>query len=439
MGDGLLPWMAAGFGPGSVIAGYRLEEQIGRGGMAVVFRAHDERLNRQIALKILSPALAADRGFRQRFIRESQAAAAVDDPNIIPVFEAGDADGVLFIAMRLVRGGDIKSLVAEQGPLPPARAEWIVSAIASALDAAHARGLVHRDVKPHNMLLEVRPGRPDHVYLSDFGLSKASVGSSGLTGSGQFLGTVDYCAPEQIQGQAVDGRVDQYALGCTAFELLCGDPPFTRDHGMAALFAHISAETPALTARRSELDPAVDQVFARVLAKDPADRYTSCQEFADALRQALGVQPYAIHGQMDRPLTPSAEPAAPEKELAAPVSADSPAAQEPRRKKRAPRRSGLVAAEVTTPDTVAVLTEDKKDVISLTAPPEESPPAGDLHPSHPSHPSQLGQTTNLRKIRPAPDRSPGISDQETETAGAAKASQTRHQVQRDRVDVAGSR
>src|SRR6185437_6152513 len=196
---------------------------------------------------------------------------------------------------------------------------------------------------------------------------------------------------------------------------------------MAALFAHISAETPALTARRSELDPAVDQVFARVLAKDPADRYTSCQEFADALRQALGVQPYAIHGQMDRPLTPSAEPAAPEKELAAPVSADLPAAQEPRRKKRAPRRSGLVAAEVTAPDTVAVLTED------------ESPPAGDRHPSHPSHPSQLGQTTNLRKIRPAPDRSPGISDQETETAGAAKASQTRHQVQRDRVDVAGSR
>src|SRR5215469_9418584 len=205
--------MAGGAGPGSVIAGYRLEEQIGRGGMAVVFRAHDERLNRQVALKILSPALAADTAFRLRFMRESQAAAAVDDPHIIPVYEAGDADGVLFIAMRLVRGGDIKSLVAERGPLPPARAEWIVSAVASALDTAHAHGLVHRDVKPHNMLLEVRPGRPDHVYLSDFGLSKASLDQSGLTATGLFLGTVAYAPPEQLLGNTVDGRTDQYALG----------------------------------------------------------------------------------------------------------------------------------------------------------------------------------------------------------------------------------
>ena len=162
----------AGFSAGSRIAGYRLEEQIGEGGMAVVFRARDERLQRQVALKILSPALAADEEFRRRFIRESRSAAAVDDPHIIPVFEAGDANGVLFIAMRYVPGGDVGTLVRRLGPLPGARAAAIVSAVASALDAAHAAGLVHRDVKPANMLVDARPGRPDHVYLSDFGLTK---------------------------------------------------------------------------------------------------------------------------------------------------------------------------------------------------------------------------------------------------------------------------
>src|SRR5580692_948244 len=159
------PAVPGGFGPGSRIAGYRLEEQIGQGGMAVVFRAHDERLDRTVALKILAPALAADEAFRQRFIRESRAAAAVDDPHIIPVFEAGEADGVLFIAMRYVSGGDVRTLLDRDGALPAGRAAAIISAVASALDAAHAAGLTHRDVKPANMLIDVRPGRPDHVYL----------------------------------------------------------------------------------------------------------------------------------------------------------------------------------------------------------------------------------------------------------------------------------
>lgn len=287
MGDEVLPWAAGGFIPGALIAGYRLEEQIGRGGMAVVFRAHDERLNRLVALKILAPALAADTGFRHRFIRESQAAAAVDDPNIIPVYEAGESDGVLFIAMRLVRGGDIKSRVATGGPLPVEQAMWIVSAMASALDAAHAAGLVHRDVKPANMLLELRRDRPFHVYLSDFGLSKAAVATSGLTGSGQFLGTVDYSAPEQIQGRTVDGRTDQYALGCAAFEFLAGEPPFPRDHGMATLLAHLTEVPPSISARREGLPPSADHVFTKVLAKKPEDRYSTCQEFADALGLVL--------------------------------------------------------------------------------------------------------------------------------------------------------
>ena len=206
--------VAGGFTAGSRIAGYRLETEIGRGGMAVVFRARDERLGRLVALKILAPALAADEAFRQRFIRESRAAAAVDDPHIIPVFEAGEADGVLFIAMRYVSGGDVRTLLDSIGPLPAGRAAAIISPVASALDAAHAAGLVHRDVKPANMLVDTRSGRPDHVYLSDFGLSKAAASPRGLTGTGQFLGTLEYIAPEQLEGKPVDGRADEYALAC---------------------------------------------------------------------------------------------------------------------------------------------------------------------------------------------------------------------------------
>src|SRR3984893_3484663 len=200
--DGEVPGAGvfASFSVGSQIAGYRLEEKIGQGGMAVVFRAQDERLPRQVALKILSPALAADDEFRYRFIRESRSAAAVDDPHIIPVYEAGDADGVLFIAMRYVPGGDVGTMLRRQGPLAVARAAAIISAVASALDAAHAAGLAPRDVKPANMLVDTRPGRPDHVYLSDFGLTKDALSSVSQTGTGNFLGTPAYCAPEQIQG-----------------------------------------------------------------------------------------------------------------------------------------------------------------------------------------------------------------------------------------------
>jgi serine/threonine protein kinase len=191
----------------SRVAGYLLETQVGAGGMAVVYRARDEHLGRLVALKVMASAMAADAMFRQRFTRESRAAAAVDHPHIIPVYEAGEADGVLFIAMRFVGGGDVGSLLRREGPLPSARAASIISPVASALDAAHAVGLVHRDVKPANMLLDTHPGRPDHVYLSDFGLSKG-VQSSRLTVSGQFLGTPDYMAPEQIEGgPSTDGRI----------------------------------------------------------------------------------------------------------------------------------------------------------------------------------------------------------------------------------------
>src|ERR1019366_3813762 len=259
------------------IAGYRLEEQVGQGGMAVVFRARDEHLGRVVALKILAPALAADEAFRQRFVRESRAAAAVDDPHIVPVFEAGEASGVLFIAMRFVPGGDVRTVMHHDGPLGPAR----------------RAGLVHRDVKPGNMLVDAQPGRPDHVYLSDFGLSKGAMSTSvGLTGAGQFRGTGDSISREQIEGKPVDGRADEYALACATFEMLTGAPPFRRDEAMAVMYAQLSEPPPLVTSQRPDLPPAADQVFARALAKAPAERYASCREFADALRAAFGLAAY---------------------------------------------------------------------------------------------------------------------------------------------------
>jgi serine/threonine protein kinase len=287
--EGKVGGMPASVPTGSRIAGYWLEDRICAGAMAVVFRAVDERLRRRVALKVLPPELAADREFRERFIRESRAAAAVDDPHLIPVYEAGEADGVLFIAMRYVAGGDVRSLVRRNGPLSPERMAAIVLPVASALDAAHAAGLVHRDVKPANMLLDVGQGRPDHVYLADFGISRQMLSAAGLTGTGHFLGTADYCAPEQIQGLPVDGRADQYALACTVFELLSGQPPFRRDETAAVIWAQMTQPPPSLTSRQPGFPPAVDGVLAKALAKRPETRYSTCQEFADALRAALGL------------------------------------------------------------------------------------------------------------------------------------------------------
>jgi WD40 repeat protein len=279
------------FAPGTLVAGYRVEESLGAGGMAVVYRARDERLGRMVALKVLGPALAADEEFRRRFIAESRAAAAVDHPNIVPVYEAGRAGDALFIAMRLVTGGDLRQVLDREGPLPPARAAQFLSPVASALDAAHRAGLVHRDVKPANILVDRQPDRPEHVYLSDFGISQGTGSAAGLTGSAQYLGTPEYTSPEQVKGRPVDGRADQYALACIAWHLLTGTVPFRRDLGMAVLFAHLYEPLPPLDALQ-QLPAAAGKVLARALAKDPGERYPSCGEFADALRDALALPPY---------------------------------------------------------------------------------------------------------------------------------------------------
>ena len=280
-------WLLAGLAPGAVVAGHRLEARIGAGGMAVVFRSTDERLGRTVALKVLAPTLAGDSQFRERFIRESRAAAAVDHPHIIPVYGAGEADGILYLAMRYVSGGDLRSVMHREGPLPAERAAFLLSPVASALDAAHAAGLVHRDVKPANILVDTSPGRPDHLYLSDFGLAKEAASVAGLTGTGQFLGTADYAAPEQISGGRAHQQTDQYALACVAFTMLTGTLPFARDAPMAVLWAHLNDPPPSVTVRRFDLSPAVDQVLAR--SQDPA-----------AIRDREQTQPSPNHGGHDR-------------------------------------------------------------------------------------------------------------------------------------------
>jgi len=274
--------------PGSQLAGYVIEEQVGAGGMAVVFRARDSVLGRLAALKVLSPTLAADQAFRVRFLRESRAVASVEEPHIIPVYGAGDADGVLYIATKFVSGGDLADVLQRAGgALEPPRVAMFIEQVAAALDAAHAAGLVHRDVKPGNVLVDVVQGRGEHAYLSDFGLSKPAMAVTGLTATGTFLGTPDYAPPEQIRGEPVDGRGDQYSLACMAFALLTGNLPFHRQETMATLFAHLNDPVPPLSQFRGDLPPGTDAVLARGLAKEARDRYARCGEFAAALRDAL--------------------------------------------------------------------------------------------------------------------------------------------------------
>jgi serine/threonine protein kinase len=298
------------------IADYRLDQLIGRGGMAAVYVAQDERSGRTVALKVLAPELARDDAFRARFLRETRAAAAVGHPHIIPVYDVGEAGGSLYLAMRYVQGGDVRSLLNRLGPLPVPWAWNTIAQVASALDAAHAHGLVHRDVKPANLLLDAGGGpngsapgtgsgggEADHVYLSDFGISKDPP-PGGIIAMGKFVGNLDYVAPEQIEGRALDGRADLYALACAGFELLCGSPPFGQDPGLTVMYAQLYAPPPAATARRGDLPAAVDQVLATALAKNPADRYASCAQFADDLYAALGLG-------SDEPGRPPATPGSP--------------------------------------------------------------------------------------------------------------------------------
>jgi serine/threonine protein kinase len=336
-----------GLAPGSRVAGYLIEELVGVGGMAAVFRARDVGLGRLVALKLLT----GDEAIRQRFAGEALAAAAVDHPNIIPVYAAGEADGYQYIAMRFAVGQDLHELIRREGGLAARRVAAFISPVASALDAAHEAGLVHRDVKPANILVDARPGWPEHVYLSDFGVARHLRSLGSLTVPGQFLGTPDYAAPEQASGQPVDGRADQYALACVAYELLSGTVPFKRDEPVLVLYAHVSAAPPRLTAARPDLPAAADAVLAKAMDKLPERRYDSCGDFADALREALGLEPYEPRRQR-RPPAPSRLPVAspapgqgiPTRTLTVPESATPPSQFRP-----APAPSGGVPTQAMTP------------------------------------------------------------------------------------------
>jgi serine/threonine-protein kinase len=273
---------------GDTLAGYEIEALVGQGGMGEVFRAHDVRLDRTIALKVLGLHLVGSERFRVRFLRESMLAARLDHPNVIPIFEAGESEGTLYIAMRLVEGTDLRAILHEEGTLEPARAIDLLAPVAGALDAAHAAGLVHRDVKPANILVASTPEAdpPEHVYLSDFGLTTLSADAGD---SGPFTGTADYAAPELVTRGAVDHRVDVYALACVLFECLTGKPPYAGDSVMAVLWGHVNDPVPAASERNPALPARVDDVLGRALAKEPKARYSSCRDLVADLRQALGV------------------------------------------------------------------------------------------------------------------------------------------------------
>jgi Protein kinase domain len=260
--------------------------------MGVVYRAVQLGLERVVAVKVITPELASDIGFRERFERESHVAASIEHPNVIPVHYAGDSDGELYIIMRYVEGTDLRALIREQSRLDPQRAAEIVAQVAQALDAAHASGLVHRDVKPGNVLVSSTNGR-DHGYLTDFGLTKRLASAAGLTRTGEWVGTVDYVAPEQIEGKAVDARADVYALGCVLHQALTGEVPYVRDSDVAKMYAHLNEPPPSVTQLVPDLSPAFDAVVARAMAKDPAARYPSAGDLglaAQAAAQGLLVE-----------------------------------------------------------------------------------------------------------------------------------------------------
>ena len=272
--------MRAAISPGMIFAGYRVEELVGRGGMGVVYRATDLSLERPVALKLVAPELAEDERFRERFLREPRLAASLDHPHVIPIYEAGEHDGQLYLAMRFVEGSDLRRILEREEKLSPERTLAVLAQVADALDAAHRRALVHRDVKPANVLLDEN----GHAYLTDFGITKQVGGDS--TDTGRVVGTLDYLAPEQIRGEPVDGRTDVYALGCVLYECLAGAPPFRRTTEAEILWAHMQ-EQPAPLRDHPRLDP----VLRKALAKDREDRYKTCAELIEAAAPALGLGP----------------------------------------------------------------------------------------------------------------------------------------------------
>jgi tRNA A-37 threonylcarbamoyl transferase component Bud32/quercetin dioxygenase-like cupin family protein len=271
---------------GRAFLDYRIEEPLGQGGMGVVYAAQDTRLKRKVALKLMAPELALDERFRERFVRESELAMSLEHPNVVPIHDAGEADGRLYLVMRCVEGTDLRALLRAGAALEPGRALALVRQIGEALDAAHARGLVHRDVKPSNVLLDER----EHVYLADFGLTRRQTDQVQEPGEARSLGTPAYLAPEQIEGGPIDGRADLYSLGCLLYECLTGQPPFPGGSRLEVGWAHLEEDPPAASARNPTVPVAIDDVIRKAMAKDPDERYATCGELVAAAEAALGLR-----------------------------------------------------------------------------------------------------------------------------------------------------
>ena len=423
------------------IAGYRIEARVGRGGMGEVYRAVQLNLDRRVALKVLAPHLADDDRFRRRFLRESRIAASIDHPSIIPIYETGEDGGLLYIAMRYVDGPDLATVLGREGRLAPARTMAIMTQVASALDAAHEHGLVHRDVKPANILLAAGSGGSDsHCYLCDFGLIKqvdSEQGASALTATDQFVGTIPYVAPEQIEGTTLDGRTDVYSLGCVLFHCLTGSIPFQGANDVEVVFAHISRPPPPLSDRAPDLPPALDPIVARAMAKAREDRWPTCSSLVAALSAQLGSQPASptpdditrsmVHPPPPRTFAPtSPRPGASPAPTATPAPPNAPAASS------APPASGTASAAAAAtptsdPDTVTEigdpgLTTEVSDPGAVTeiatpAPPDQPPPAPPLartprppgapHPDPPLPGPPVGERSPRSGEGPAAVHSPG--------------------------------
>ena len=273
--------------PGSTFAGYEVESVVGAGGIGILYRAIQVRLGRPVALKLVEPEVARDPVVRERLRREARAVASLDHPNVVPLYEAGEEDGTVYIVTRWVEGTELGTLIHRDGPLEPGRAARVAAQIAAALEMAHEGGLVHRDVKPSNAILTSE----DHVYLTDFGLAKRAETAPGLTRVDRMLGTVDYVAPEQIEGSEPDARSDVYSLGCVLFEMLTGDPPFAdQKGGMAKMWAQVNAEPPSVRDRRPDVPRALEDVIRRAMAKAPEARPTAAA-FRAAVLAAVGEAP----------------------------------------------------------------------------------------------------------------------------------------------------
>jgi hypothetical protein len=347
---------------GDEFAGYRIERRLGRGGMGILYLALEPGLERRVALKLIAPEAAADDVFARRFAEESRIAASIEHPNVVPIYAAGEEDGIPFIAMRFVAGSDLGVRIAREGRLDPELAVALIAQVGNGLDAIHAAGLVHRDVKPANVLLSGEEGA-EHAYITDFGVARNVATQSGLTQTGRFVGTLDYVAPEQISGAAIDARVDVYALGCLLYKLLTGQVPFPREGEAARLYAHLNDPPPNPSLYVPAVSMALDDVVVRAMSKQPGDRYPSAGDLGRAAQAALGGTVVAIPertvatgaaatvesaviAETPTEAAPPTEPTRSNGDVEAPIGAQKSPAASPRRLALAGGAAALVAVVV---------------------------------------------------------------------------------------------